>query len=263
MAQSSLSKVAKRPKNAIGMAMEDRLAQASLSDIHKKPKTKKEWQDWHRNYAFAFLYGQLYRLVHSAAQRNWIIGHFAKWEHTFRKECAYKATEQRPNKNNLMEDQIDLLAEYVACALCDGTGKENLARISHLLSMQAWDNKRQRRELWFWGGSPIEAYAYIDALDDIDVADVLFISSFDTIQAYREKERLWTQNTAESFLDKLKKDILFDMPNSVINADPQAAAGRRNFEISVETDEADVEMQMLRCFPFREISHARSGHLRR
>jgi len=219
-------------------------------NLKRKPRTKKEWQAWRRQYALGFLYGQLDRVVTSETKKKKIASLFTEWEKRFRAECAVEGPEEAVgNKHNLIEDQIDFIAQYIACAILDGTRKADLDRIRHFLSMQGAQNHGNRMELRFLGGSPIEAYAYVDTLDDIDIADVLFITNCIHILTYREEMQLWTEATAKRYLSKLRKDVLTDMPNTVISIGPVEKIVERALEISVELDEDDINMQMVRCSP--------------
>lgn len=218
--------------------------------LNKKPKSKKGWQEWHRKYALAFFSDQLDRVVHSASKKNYVMSLLTKWEKRFRAECSReRPAETVVSTRNLVEDQINFVTEYVACAIIDGTSKENLNRIRHFLSMQSGQNIGERIDLRFFGGWPIEAYAYVDSLKDIDIADVFFITNFDSMVAYRKKMKHWTGRTAKHFLNEIKKDILFDMPSAVFTVDPDDAAGLTSFEIGFDVDEFDLNLNMLRCTP--------------
>lgn len=226
------------------------LEKRTFAGLGKKPKSKKGWQEWHREYALAFLSDQLDRVVHSASKKNYVMSFLTKWEERFRAECSIdKPQEDIANTHDIVEDQINFVTQYVACAICDGTSKENLNRIKHFLSMQSAQNVGERIELRFTGGSPIEAYAFVDSLKDIDIADVFFITNFDNMIAYREKMKKWTGRTAKTFLNEVKKDVLFDMSNAVVNGDPDHAAGLPEFEIWLEVDEADLILKRLQCTP--------------
>ncbi len=89
----------------------------------------------------------------------------------------------------------------------------------------------------------------MDSLIDIDIADVFFITRFDTMIAYREKMKTWTEMIAKRFLNEVKKDVAFDMPNAVFTVDPADAVGGTDFEIWFEVDDSDLNLQMFRCMP--------------
>lgn len=136
--------------------------------LNKKPKSRKGWQEWHRKYALAFLSDQLDRIVHTASKRHFIMSLLKNWEKRFRAECAIKKPEQVISAHrNFVEDQINFVTEYVACAIIDATREKTYRKIERFLSMQSAQNIGQRFELRFVGGSPIEAYAYVDSLNDI------------------------------------------------------------------------------------------------
>lgn len=224
------------------------MTESGRGSLGRKPRTKKEWQAWRRQYALGFLYGQLDRVVTSETKKKKIAALFTEWEKRFRAECAVERPEEAVgNKHNLIEDQIDFIAQYIACAILDGTKKADLDRIRHFLSMQGAQNHGKRMELRFLGGSPIDAYAYVDTLDDIHIGDVLFITNCIRILTYRNEMRPWT--TAKHYLNKLRKDVLADMPNTIISISPIEEIGSRTLEISVELDEDDINIQMVRCFP--------------
>ena len=63
--------------------------------------------------------------------------------------------------------------------------------------MQSAQNIGQRFELRFIGGCPIEAYAYVDSLKDIDIADVFFITDFEYMDVYRPKLQKWTRKNSK------------------------------------------------------------------
>jgi hypothetical protein len=84
------------------------------------------------------------------------------WEKRFRAECAIKTPEQFVlSPSNLVEDQINFVTEYVACAIIDGTGEERYKRIEHFLSIQSAQNIGQRFELRFV--SPMQ-HTHVDSL---------------------------------------------------------------------------------------------------
>jgi hypothetical protein len=226
------------------------MEKGTFAGLNKKPKSQKGWQEWNRKYALAFLSDQLDRVVHSAAKKNHIMSLLTKWERIFRSECAKEKPEETiGNAHNLVEDQIDFITQYIGCAILDGTSKQNLDRIKHFLSIQSAQNIGDRMELRFIGGSPIEAYAFVDSLNDIDIADVFFITNFNSIVAYREDMKTWTKKAAKSFLDALKEDLLFDMPHTVIMASHDEASGITGFEIPIRIDDSDLNIQMFRCMP--------------
>jgi hypothetical protein len=223
--------------------------------LMRKPRSKKGWQNWNRKYALAFLHSQLDRVMPSMTKKNYVMSLFTKWEKRFRAECTKKPPEESiGNKHNLVEDQIDFVAQYIACAILDGTGKDNLARIRHFLAMQRSFNIGNRMELRFLGGSPIEAYAYVDSLKDIDIVGVLFITNLDTMCAYREKNKIWTKSAARRFLDDLKKDVFFDMPNTIIMAEADEPTGLSEFEIPIKVDKGDLNLKTFQCMPRSLIS---------
>jgi len=176
-----------------------------------------------------------------------------KWERRFRAECTKEKPEETVgNAHNLVEDQIDFITQYIGCAILDGTSKQNLDRIKHFLSMQSAQNIGERMELRFIGGSPIETYAFVDSLKDIDIADVFFITKFDSMIACRTKCGKWlnwTKTTAKRFLNEVKKDILFDMPDAVFTVDSDNVAGITDFEIWFKVDNSELNLQMFRCMP--------------
>jgi hypothetical protein len=234
------------PGGKLGGLVEDR----TFPGLDKKPKSQKGWQKWRRKYALALLSDQIDRITHFASKKTRVMSILTKWEEGFRAECSrHMPSEHVYNTHDIVEDQIDFVTEYVACAICDGTGKDSLNRIRHFLSMQGAQNIGERIELRFVGGSPIEAYAYVDSLKDIDIADVFSIVNFDSMTAYREKMRKWNRRTARTFLNDVKKDVLFDMPNTVFTVDPDRAAGLTEFEISFEVNESDLNLKMLQCMP--------------
>lgn len=226
------------------------MTEGDSGSLGRKPRTQREWQAWRRQYALGFLNGQLDRVVTSETKKKKIASLFTEWEKRFRAECAVERPEEAVgNKHNLIEDQIDFIAQYIACSILDGTRKADLDRIRHFLLMQGPQNHGNRMELRFLGGSPIEAYVYVDTLDDIDIADVLFITNCIHILTYREEMKPWTEATAKRYLNKLRKDVLTDMSNTVISIGPLEDIGTRALELSVELDEDDINMQMVRCSP--------------
>ena len=229
------------------------MAKGTFPGLNKKPKSQKGWQEWNRKYARAFLSDQLDRVVHSVAKKNHVMSLLTKWERRFRLECAKEKPEETiGNTHNLVEDQIDFITQYIGCAILDGTSKETLDRIKHFLSIQSAQNIGDLVELRFTGGSPIEAYAFVDSLKDIDIADVFFITNFDIMIACRKKCDKWinwTKTTAKQFLNEVKEDILFDMPNAVFTVDSDYAAGVTEFEIWFKVNKSDMNMKMLQCMP--------------
>ena len=226
------------------------MGEKGFSGLNKKPRSKKGWQEWNRKYALAFLSDQLDRIVHSVAEKNKLMSLLTKWERRYRAECAKEKPEENVgNRHNLVEDQIDFITNYLGCAICDTTSKQNLDRIKHFLSMQSAQNVGDRMELRFMRGEPIEAYAYVDSLKDIDIADVFFITNFDYMTAFRQKIRPWTERTAKDFLNAVKKDVLFDMGSAVFSSVPDDIEGNIEFEISFGVDETDLKMKMLQCMP--------------
>lgn len=225
------------------------MEKGTFTGLHKKPKSRKEWQEWHRKYALAFFSDQLDRVVHSASKRHHVMSLLRNWEKRFRAECAIKRPEPYGYPpGNLVEDQINFMTQYVACAIIDGTGDENCEKIEHFLSMQSAQNIGQQFELWFIGGLPREAYAYVDSLKDIDIADVFFITEFEGMDVYRPKSEKWTKRTAKRFIDEIKKDVLFDFPHAVFIVDPDPA-GNVALEISIEVDESALDLKKLQCTP--------------
>jgi hypothetical protein len=67
--------------------------------------------------------------------------------------------------------------------------------------------------------------------------------------AYREKRKIWTKNLAKRFLDDLKRDVLFDMPSTVITAKVDDAIGSREFEISIEASQDELRLKAFQCMP--------------
>lgn len=226
------------------------MTESDRGSLGRRPRTKKEWQAWRRRYALGFLSGQIDRVTNSETKKKKIGALFTEWEKRFRAECALEKPEEAVgNKHNLIEDQIDFIAQYIACAILYGTRKDNLDRIRHFLSMQGAQNHGNRMELRFLGGSPIEAFAYLDNLDDIHVADVLFITNCMHILTYRGEMQPWTEATAKRYVSKLRKDVLTDMPNTVISIGQIEEIGVSALEISVELNEDDINMQMVRYSP--------------
>ncbi len=217
--------------------------------LNKKPKSKVGWQEWHRKYALAFFFDQLDRVIRSASKKNYVMSLLTKWEKKFRAEYSRERPAETVANTRLVEDQINFVTEYVACAILDGTSKKNLNRIRHFLTMQSGHNIGERIELRFFGGWPIEAYAYVDSLKDVDIADVFFITNFESMIAYRSKLKNWTGSTAKRFLNEIKKDILFDMSSALFTVDPDDAVGLTEFEIGFDVDESDLNLNMLRCMP--------------
>jgi hypothetical protein len=227
--------------------MTDKERKGPFEGLNRKPKSSKGWQEWDRKYALAFLHDQLDRVLPSATKKNYVMSLFNKWEKKFRAELSDEIIYERLGFqegditaavcSELREDQINFITQYIACALCGGMGKDNITRIRHFLEMQTASNIREGMELRFSGGNPLEFFAYVDCLKDIDIADVLFITAFSTMFAYREKRRSWTKSTAKRFLDDLKKDVLFDLPSTVIGAEVDDAIGSNEFEISIEASQ--------------------------
>ncbi len=225
--------------------MEDK----TFSGLNKKPRSQKGWQEWNRKYALAFLSDQLDRTVHSAAKRDQVTSLLTKWEQSFRAECAKeKPDKEVGNAHNLVEDQIDFITNYIGCALCDGTSRQHLDRIKHFLAMQTVQNVGDRMELRFIGGSPIEAYAYVDSLEDIDIADAFFITNFDFMSAYRPKIRPWTARSSKDFFNAVKKDVLFDMGSAIVDICDDIA-DNCVLAISIGVDKAALNIKMLQCMP--------------
>lgn len=241
--------------------MTDREKRNPFDGLNRKPKSEKGWQEWSRKYALAFLHDQLDRVVSSATKKKYIMSHFNKWEKKYRAERSDQFTENTfgyededlelaaCSEQNLLEDQIDFIIEYIACAMCGGMGKDNVARIKHFLEMQTLSNIGEKMELRFMGGNPLEANVCVDSLKDIDIADVFFITEFDSMFAYREKNKIWTKNTTKRFLDDLRKDVLFDMPSTVIMAELDDAIGDYGFEISIEASQDELRLKAIQCLP--------------
>lgn len=239
--------------------MVDKAIRGPFERLNRKPKSKKGWQEWSRKYALAFLHHQLDRVLPSATKKNYIMSLFNKWESKYREELSDEIIYERLGYkegditaavcSELREDQINFITQYIACALCDGIGKDNIATIRHFLEMQSASSIGERMELRFLGGSPIEVHAYVDCLKDIDIADVFFITEFSTMFASREKRKIWTKNIAQRFLDDLKKDVLFDMPNTLIMAEVDDAIGTTEIEISIEASQDDLRLKALQCLP--------------
>lgn len=241
--------------------MTDKERKRPFEGLNRKPKSSNGWQEWSRKYALAFLHDQLDRVLLSATKKNYVMSLFNKWEKRYRAERSDEFTEKTlgyeeedikaaaGSEHDLLEDQIDFIIEYIACAMCDGTGKENLAKIRHFLEMQTSSNIGERMELRFFGGNPLEANAYVDSLKDIDIADVFFITEFDSMLVSREKRKSWTKSTAKRFLDDLKKDVLFDLPSAVIMAEVHDAIGLKEFEISIEASRDELRLKAFQCLP--------------
>jgi hypothetical protein len=225
------------------------MEKGTFTGLNKKPKSRKGWQEWHRKYALAFFSDQLDRVVHSASKRHYITSLLKNWEKRFRAECAIKKPEPYGYPaGNLVEDQINFVTQYVACAIIDGTSDERIEKIEHFLSMQSAQNIGQRFELWFIGGLPCEAYAYVDSLKNIDIADVFFITEFEGMDVYRPKLEEWTKRSGKRFIDEIKKDVLFDFPDAVFTVDPDPA-GQVALEIYIEVDESAHDLKKLQCMP--------------
>jgi hypothetical protein len=220
----------------------------SFAGLNRKPKSIKGWQEWRRKYASAFLSDQLNRAVPAASKRRYVVSLLMAWEKRFRAECGLEKPEQYVFPGDIVEDQIDFVTQYIACALVNGTGDERFKRIRHFLSMQSAQNLGQRFELRFQGGSPLEAYAYMDSLKDIDIADMFFIADFESMSATRPKMKKWTSRTAKSFIAGIKKDLLFDFPDAVILVDSNPT-GQVTLEIGIEVDEYARNLKMIQCMP--------------
>ncbi len=248
--------------------MTDKESKRHFEGLNRKPKTKKGWQEWNRKYALAFLHDQLDRVHASVTKKNYILSLLNKWEMKFRKELTYKIICETyaggegdmttAYCSELREDHINVIAQYVACALCAGLAKENIARIRHFLKMQTVSSIRERMELRFFGGNPVYFHAYVDCLKDIDIADILFITEFESVLAYQENRKSWTKSTAKRFLDGLKKDVMFDMPGTVISANIDNAIGCMELEISIKASEDELRLKAYQCLPQSFIK--RFGH---
>lgn len=229
--------------------------------LNRKPKSKKEWQEWHRKYALALLHDQLDRVLASPSKKNYVLSLFNKWEKKFREErtdeiirefyCLEEGGNSAKVCGELREDHVNFIAQYIACALCNGTGKENIARIRNFLEMQTATNIRDRMSLTFYGGTPVYFSVYVDCLRDIDIADVFFITEFDNVIVHREMHKDWTKNIAKKFLEDLKRDILFDFSSAVIKSllDYKYYLGSRDFEITIEASQEELKLKTLQCFP--------------
>lgn len=235
------------------------MIKGTFAGLNKKPKSRKGWQEWHYKYALAFFSDQLDRVVHSASKRHYVISLLKNWEKRFRADCALKRPEEYVSPpGNLVENQINFVTEYVACAIIDGTSDQNYGKIEHFLSMQSAQNIGQRFELRFVGGFPIDAYAYVDSLKDIDIADVFFITEFESMDVYRPKLEKWTKVAAKHFIDEMKKDVLFDFPHAVFIVDPDPA-GKVPLEIGIEVDEYARDLKKLQCMPPAFIQRFKGG----
>lgn len=224
------------------------MEKGTFAGLNKKPKSRRGWQEWRRKYALAFFSDQLDRVVHSASKRHYVMSLLKNWEKRFRADCAIKRPEPYGYPPGNLKDQINFVTEYVACAIIDGASDEKFEKIEHFLSMQSAQNIGQRFELWFVGGLPLEAYAYVDSLKDIDIADVFFITEFESMDVYRPKLEKWTKRTAKRFIDEMKKDVLFDFPHAVFIVDPDPA-GKVPLEISIDVDESARDLKKLQCMP--------------
>lgn len=110
----------------------------------------------------------------------------------------------------------------------------------------------------FVGGFPLDAYAYVDSLKDIDIADVFFITEFESMDVYRPKLEKWTKGAAKRFIDEMKKDVLFDFPQAVFIVDPEPV-GRVGLEIGIEVDESARNLKKLQCMPPAFIQRFKGG----
>lgn len=231
----------------------------SFNGLNKEPKSKKGWQEWNRKYALAFFYDQLDRVIHSASKRHYVMSLLKNWEKRFRVDCAVTPPEPYCYPSgNLVEDQINFVTQYVACAILDGTSNKHIKKIEHFLSMQCVTHIGDRYELRFIGGYPLDVYAKVDSLKDIDIADVFFITEFEGMDIYRPKMEKWTKRIAKRFTDELKEDVLFDFPDAevIVDANP---ASRVALEISIEVDESSLLLKRLQCMPTKFTQRLTSG----
>lgn len=229
--------------------MEGCMKKISFEGLNKEPKSKKGWQEWHRKYALAFFSDQVDRVVPSKAKRHYVRSILKNWEKRFRANCSVNPPEPYCYPpGNLVEDQINFVTQYVACAILDGTSDKNIKKIEHFLSMQCVTNTEERYEIRFIGGYPLDVYAYVDSLKDIDIADIFFITEFESMDIYRPQKEKWNKRTAKRFIDELKEDVLFDFSDAelIVDFDP---AKRVVLEIGIEVDESPLFLKKLQCMP--------------
>lgn len=220
------------------------MAKKTYADLFDAtPQTAVEAQAWRRKYALARLNGTLEQISASASQKKLVVSLVNQWEKRFRREYAADKPDEKQYvivEHNLLEDQIDFIIGYVACMLCPGPIKETFDSIEQFLAMQGACNVGNRMELRFVGGSPIETYVFVDALSDVDIADVFFVTScFDMMIAFQKDQKLWTKKTATAFLRDFKKDIFYDLPKAKIITDPSSASGYPGFAIQVQISQDD------------------------
>lgn len=245
----SKTSIPKAPRGETVRDIEALLRKGNFVGLKKQPKSKKGWQEWRRKYALAFFSDQLDKVAPSASKRRYVVSLLDNWEKRFRAECAIKRPEQFVSPpGNIVEDQINFVTEYMACAIVDGTTDEKYERVEHFLSMQSAQNLAQRFELRFLGGDPLEAYAHVDSLEDIDIADAFFITDFERMIVSRPQLKKWTPRTAKRFIEEIRGDVLFDFPGAEFIVDPDPA-GEVGLEIFIRVDEDARTLKMIQCMP--------------
>jgi hypothetical protein len=136
---------------------------------------------------------------------------YKKWVEDFRACCKSGAIYGCASDGKFfIKNQIEFMMAYLGFMMLNGKTPENLKRIKRFLSMQTVVDNPDTIELHFVGGSPIEAMAVIETLNDIDVADIYSITDFTDIHAYKSGRRRWTTKKTDSVLNEIKSDLSFD-----------------------------------------------------
>lgn len=224
------------------------MRKSTFAGLNIEPKSKRGWREWERKYARAFLSDQLDRKIECSGDRRYIMSLLRNWERRFRQKFPARKPQQWADAPlQFLDDQINFVTEYVACAVIDAAMAGTYEKIKRFLSMQTADDVENRFELRLVGGNHIEPIVYVDSLRDIDVADIFYVTDFECMFVRRPRSEKWTVKTAKLFLADLKQDILFDFPNAVIKID----GPRTNIylTITVEVDEAARSLKALQCMP--------------
>ncbi|MGO9613755.1 MAG: hypothetical protein ACLPX5_12070 [Dissulfurispiraceae bacterium] len=151
---------------------------------------------------------------------------FREWRKSFLADCAkgkplsfvYVGDDETPN-SSLVEDQVSFMESYLQHMLLDGTSEDNVRRIAKFLSIQTAHSDRQKMEIRFIGGSPLEVYIFVEELRDADIADIYGITEFDYMDVYLPQGGKWSKKSIKAFIKELEDDFAFDYGQGHVKLD--------------------------------------------
>jgi hypothetical protein len=130
---------------------------------------------------------------------------FGRWVQGYRARIAAYDDEGRV----LVEDQAHFHQAYLCCMAIDGASASNLRRIRRFFKLQS-GVLPAKLQIVFWGGIDSGCYAYINSINDIDIADAYDITNFKIIAVRKKDKSKWSRAEAAGIVRAIEDDLAFD-----------------------------------------------------